>query len=370
MTVPVTEFRGNFTDIVAIHELRGSYPEITISSDIDYSALIAGEADPMFITLPIGKANVKSGNGRFYDEAWLQELERQTLATRPIGLMGHLSEAERSHAMPPEAIFWLATARVDDVLWAKGFVPSGPAKERIKRYKASGKSIATSIDAFAEGKWSDALGAYHMNAASMRLNQIDIAPAERAGVADLARVPHITTEMESEALEPEQEPIMAEKDKLTILQELTPDDARLLPKAVRDAILAEQAAPPEVAEVQEMRQALGVDGKANLAALVTEMKQAQETQRQATIRSRITELATAGIKLEAVRGMVTELVAARNPQSVQEAETAYNEVAQSAHVTELLKTQVQTTMGPPQRTPVAAQQGQAKYFQVPQGEGA
>src|SRR5687768_1493425 len=96
------------------------------------------------------------------------------------------------------------------------------------------------------------------------------------------------------------------------------------------------------------------------------MRQVQETQRKDAIKSRITELATEGIKVDAVRGMVTELVAARNPQSVEEAETAYNTVATSAHVTELLKTQVQRTMGPPQRTPVAAQQGAPKYFVIPQ----
>lgn len=363
----IMEIKGEFHDVLIVSELRGGFPNVAIASDVDFAGLIAGDDNPIFLTIPVGKANVRSGNKRFYDEAWLQELERQTLANRPVGLMGHLSETERAHAMPPEAVHWLGTLRVDDILWAKGYLPPGEARTRIQRYKSQGKKLATSIDCYAEGVYDPAIDAYRMDAKTMKLGQIDIAPAERAGIADLSAIPVLTNEMQDEVPETEA-PIPQEVivDKLEILNGLTAEDARLLPKAVRDAILAEQAAPPEVAEVQEMRQVLGVDDKANLAQLVTEMRQVQETQRVATIRNRITELATEGIKIDAVRGMVTELVNARQPQSIAEAEAAYAEVAASAHVTELLKAQVQTVMGPRQRTPVAAQQGAPKYVIYPQ----
>ncbi len=249
-------------------------------------------------------------------------------------------------------------------MWGKGYLPPGPIRDRIKRYKDTGKAIATSIDAFAEGVYDESVKAMRMVAKSLRLNQIDIAPADRAGIGDLARVPMLTTEMETEVIE-EPTPQEVIVDKLEIINGLTAEDARLLPKAVREAVLADVPTPHEVTEVQELRSALGVDDKANLTQLVTEMRQVQETQRLATIRNRITELATGGIKLDAVRGIVTELVAARNPQSIEDAETAYAQVAASAHVTELLKAQVQTTMGPRQTTRVAPQQGAAKYFQVP-----
>jgi hypothetical protein len=360
----VTEFRGNFTDVLAITELRGQYPNVPISADVDYAALVAGDDDPQFLTLPIAKVNAKSGNNRYYDEEFVMEVMRQTLANRPIGLMGHLSETERATAFPKESLHWVGAVRDGDLVWGKAYL-IGEARERVRRYKASGKTIATSIDAFASGEWDESLKAHRMSAKSLRLNQIDLAPADRAGIGDLARVPMLTTEMQDEVVEtPTPQEVIV--DKLEILNGLTAEDARLLPKAVRDAILAEVPTPPEVAEVQEMRQALNVDDKANLAQLVTEMRQVQEQQRKDAIKSRITELATDGIKIEAVRGMVTELVAARNPQSVEEAEAAYNTVATSAHVTELLKAQVQTVMGPRQRTPVAAQQGAPKYFVIPQ----
>src|SRR5690606_11477940 len=86
----VTEFKGSFTDVMVVTELRGAYPNVPIAPDVDYDALIAGDPNPMFLTIPIRKANVTSGNKRYYDEAFLQELERQTLENKPIGLMGHL----------------------------------------------------------------------------------------------------------------------------------------------------------------------------------------------------------------------------------------------------------------------------------------
>jgi hypothetical protein len=346
-------------------ELRGAFPSVPIAADVDYPALIAGDDTPMFITLPIGKANVTSGNNRHYDEAFLQELERQTLANKPVGLMGHLSESERSTAFPPEAVHWIGALREGATLWGKGYIPPGPIRDRIKRYKDTGRAIATSIDAFAEGVWDESIKAFRMASNSLRLNQIDIAPADRAGIPDLAAVPILTTEMKAptQVIEQETKP---EMDKLEFINSLTADDVRLFPKEVKDAILAEQAAPPEVAEVQELRQVLGVDDKTDIKTLVTEMRRVQEQQRQDAIKSRITELATEGIKLEAVRGLVTELVAARNPQSIEEAEATYNTVAASTYVTELLKTQVARTMGPRQGTPVASRQGENKYFRIPQ----
>lgn len=361
----VKEFSGEFTDIMAITELRGSYPNVPISADIDYAALIAGETgDPVFITLPIAKVNAKSGNGRYYDEAFVTELMRQTLSQRPVGLMGHMTEAERATAFKPEAVHWVGAIRDGDLIWGKGLVV-GEAKARIGRYKASGKSIATSIDAYATGVWDESLHAYRMDAASLRLNQIDLAPADRAGIPDLARVPVLTTEMQSEVVEVEQEASMPEKTKLEIITELTADDARILPEPVRAAVLQSATPAPEVAQVQELRTALGVDDKADLPALITEMKQAREEARKAAISSRITELVTGGVKLESARGIVSELVAARNPQTPEEAQVAYTAVMEMASVKETLEATLQRAMGPAQRTNVAAQRGANKYFQIP-----
>lgn len=370
MTEQVTQIKGEFHDVLVISELRGDFPNVAIASGIDMAGLTAGDDNPVFLTIPVGKANVKSGNKRFYDEAWLQELERQTLANRPVGLMGHLSEADRSHAMPVEAVHWVGVLRVADTLWAKGYLPIGESRQRIQRYKSQGKKLATSIDCYAEGTYDPVIDAHRMDAKTMRLGQIDIAPAERAGLPELSVIPMLTSELKTEQVEQiQEEPIMAEKDKLTIIQELTSDDARLLPDSVRAAILATvtpPATPPEVGQMADLRTALGVDDKADVKAMITEMQTAQATARKAAVTSRITELVTSGEKLELVRQVVREMVEALHPQTVQEAEDAYKEISARESVTRLRAATVREIMGPRQGTPVAGQAKQNTYFQIPQ----
>lgn len=357
---------GRFTDILMIAELRGAYPNVPIAADVDYAALIAGDAEPVFLTIPIGKANVKSGNGRYYDESWLQELERQTLANRPIGLMGHLSDAQRNTEFPPEAVHWVGAVREQDTLWGKAYVVPGPARERIRRYKAQGKSLATSIDAYAHGVWDESLNAYRMDAKTLKLGQIDIAPSDRAGIPALATVPMLTSEMATPAVENNDSTEDIIVDKLTVINEMTADDARLLPEPVRAAVVATVATPPEVAVVATIRETLGLDAKADVAGAIAELRRAQLTATKQAVTSRITELVKDGIKVEKVRPVVTELITARNPQTVTDAEVAYKAVSELESVKALLAAHVQETMGPAQRTPVQSQQGKGnKYFQIP-----
>lgn len=369
MAIPVKEIRGQFSDITVISELRGAYPNVPIAADVDYASLIAGDSEPTFVTLPIGKANVKSGNGRYYDEAFLTELMRQTLESKPIGLMGHLSDADRATAFPNESLHWVGAVREGDILWGKAYI-LGEARDRVRRYKAAGKSIATSIDAYASGTWDESLGAYRMDASTLRLNQIDLAPSDRAGIAALARVPLLTTETQNPStVEVQTQPTEVKNvDKLTVINEMTAEDARLLPDPVRAAVIATVATPGEVAVVATIREALGLDAKADVVGAITEMRRVQAEQTKAAVTNKITELVTAGIKVEPVRPLVTELITARNPQTVQAAEDAYKAVVALDSVTKVLASHVQETMGPPQRTPVQSQQNKSKYFSIPKKE--
>lgn len=365
MPVEIKEFSGNFTDVMYISELRGGFPDVPIYSDIDYAGLIAGDDSPVFLTLPIGKAGTTSGNGRHYDEAWMQEFERQTVADRPVGLMGHLSDVQRLTEFPPEAIHWVGTRREGDLLWGKGYVPPGEARKRIHRYKAQGRKLATSIDAHCDGIWDDKLAAYRMKADTLKLGQIDIAPVDRSGIPALAMLPNITTEMsDNQPGQPPQETYDM-TDKLTIIREMTPEDARLLPKPVRDAVIGDIRPAPEVATVATVRELLGLAADADPVAAITEMRRVQGEQAKTAVAGKITELVSAGIKAEAMRPLITELVTGRNPATVADAETAYNTVVASESVKAMLAAHVQTVMGPPQRQPVQPQQGANKYFNIP-----
>lgn len=371
MNASVNELAHNFTDVAVIWELRGDYPQdIPTFPGVDVTELTAGDDDPMFLTLPIGKANAKSDNGRYYDEEWLQELERQVVENRPVGIMGHIRAEDVATEFPPEAIHWVGVRRIGEMLWGKGYVPPGEARERVRRYKATNKKLATSIFAKARGVWDGTVGALRMVAETLQLHQIDIGPADRVGIPSLAAVPRITAEMMQPENETEQETDM---DKMQVIREMTVEDARLLPDPVREAILADVDEPAEVAIVAELRSELGLDEKADLPAVIGKLKEQQEQQAKRAVEQRIQELVTdeeKGVKVEAARPIVTELVQARAPSTPEEAEAAFTEVVASEQVKGLLSEFVQQKSGPRQRVVAGGKNGQPKgkkgrYFDIP-----
>lgn len=160
---------GNFQDALVVTEFVGGHPNVPFFHDVDIKELTKGDPDPVFVTLPIGKANATSGNKRHYDEKFLLALEEQVKQLKPIGIMGHIKEEDLGSVFPTEAVHWIGALRVKEYLWAKGYIPPGDARNRFQRYKATGKKIATSIFAKAEGVWDAALGAYKMLAETLAL---------------------------------------------------------------------------------------------------------------------------------------------------------------------------------------------------------
>jgi len=372
------ELKGSFHDTLLISEFTGAFPEVPIFRDIDLRELTGGEDKPIFVTLPIGKANAKSGNQRFYDEAFITELEKQVRDNKPIGLMGHLSEDQRAFAFPAEAVHWIGTMRVKEYLIGKGYVPSGDSRNRLQRYRATQKKIATSIDARGDGVWSEQLGAYKMIASTLVLNQIDIAPADRAGISDLSAVPLLTQEMATQSGIIVVRPIkeskkVTEEEKKQAMLEMTAADASVLPESVRAAIIQEYS--------KEIKEALGLtDG--NILDAVKSIQAKDAAREKAAVSSRITEMATTGdkaIKIEAVREMVIDMVEAKNPLTVADAEKAYAEVLEKPSVKKALDLALQESMGPSQTTPVQQQTGttagtdpkmKGKWFVLPPSQNA
>ena len=411
LAAPVSEIiDGLFYDVMVITELRGSYPlNIPFMPDVNIEELTAGDTDPMYLTLPIGEAGSRSGNKRFYNEEWVQELERQTISERAIGIMGHIKPEDRSSSFPEEAVHWVGVQREGNVLWGKGYIPPGTARDRIRRYKATGRKLATSIFAQCKGVWDQTLGAYIMQANTLKLNQIDIAPYDRAGIGSLARVPLLTSEMEDPTTPPTEEPIVPSVDPETVpapeepvtpevpaepapevpepepeptkdptmertevINSLTVADVSLIPQEVRDAIIAAvepTPAPPEVALVAEMCTALGGVEPAVLVDTVTELVQSRETARQQTIQGHLTELIDneeTGIKVKTMRPLIRKMLAGRTFNSVEEVDAAFTEVVDDPEIAELLGREVVDAMGPPQTTPVSSQVGTGAFYKIPQ----
>lgn len=355
-------WQGHFRDHMVVTEFKGKYPEVKIFDDVDIKELTAGEKNPTYVTLPIGMAGVTSGNKRHYNDAFVKEMENQVIEKKPIGLMGHLNQQERSFAFPAEAVHWIGCKRVNEILWGKGYVPSGEPRERLGRYKATNKKIATSIDASADGVWDSKLDAYVMIAETLSLGQIDIAPADRAGISNLAAVPLLTTEMIEENVRSDKpyevRKVEDQMGKEETVRELTAEDISLLPQSVRDAML------------QEFRKSMGIQDGEDPAKTLKEARELQEESQKRVVKDHVAELAAkedGGIKVQAVREMVISNVLARNPKSKEEAATIYGEVSKSPEVTELLSKIVQETMGPPQRVPNPSQQTGKKmtFFVLP-----
>ena len=347
------DLKGQFHDTLIISEFQGSFPEVPTFKDVDIQELTDGEAKPVFVTLPIGKANVTSGNRRYYDEAFLQELERQVKAGKPVGLMGHLASDQRSFAFPAEAVHWVGTMRVKEYLLGKGFLPPGESRSRLQRYRATSSKIATSIDASCDGIWDENLKIHRMVSETLRLNQIDIAPADRAGIADLAAVPLLTREMAEQGgiivVRTIGEKKMTEEEKAQALREMKATDAASLPAEVKAALVQEFTA--------DIRKSLGLgDGD-----IMTEVKKIQERdaeREKQAITARIVEISSTGdkaVKVESIREMVVELVESKAPKTVAEVDTIYAEVLNRPSVKKALQLELQETMGPSQTTPTQSQ---------------
>ena len=358
-----------FTDVVAIFEFRGQYPTVPITEGVDYEALIAGDDEPLFVTMPIGKAGSTSGNKRHYDEKFIQELEKQVLLKRPIGLMGHLKDEDRKTEFPEEAVHWVGAIRENDLLWGKGYVPPGPVRDRVMRYKNTGKPLATSIDAKASGQWDADLGAMKMDGDSLDLHQIDFAPADRVGISALAVVPGLSREMEDGTTDDDdnndRSSIMA--DKLEVIKELTAEDAAIIPEAVRKAILETVEAPVEVEQMKTVRETLGINEGVDVNAHVVEILSEKTEQLQVQIDAKITELVDEGIKLDSAKPIVKRYIGLEAPATVDAVQECYDKVIKNEDITEMLKAQVDGA-GPEHKGTNTNGKSEAKYFVIPTEE--
>lgn len=206
---------------LTVGELRGSFPDVPIADGVNMDELRAMDPDPVFLTLPIvPSVGAVSKNGLLYDEALVNSIETQINSKRPGGRFGHLREDERDTAFPIPDSMWLGAKREGNTLWAKAYV-HGAAREHVKRLKAVGGSIATSIYGKGQYEPTDKKGVRRL--INFDLESLDFAPPERAALG-YAAAPIVTSEMETEM------------DRNQIISELTVED---IPARLRDQIVAE-----------------------------------------------------------------------------------------------------------------------------------
>lgn len=208
----------------SVGEFRGGFPDVPIADGVNMDELRALDSDPVFITLPVvPKVGAVSKNGLLYDEALVNSIETQINTKRPGGRFGHLKEDERDTAYPIPEGMWLGAKREGDTLWAKAYV-HGAAREHVKRLKAVGGSIATSI--YGKGQYEQTEKKGVRRLVNFSLESLDFAPPERAALG-YAAAPIVTSEMEQEN---------PDMDRNQIIAELTVGD---IPAAIREQIVAE-----------------------------------------------------------------------------------------------------------------------------------
>lgn len=362
--MPVSEM-SIIRDWLTVGEFKGSYPTVAVYADVDIEALTAGDPEPVFVTLPIAEDEAVSANKRYYSAAFVAELERQIKEKRPIGIQGHLPDDERDTAFPAPSAYWIGTAKVGKTLWGKAYAPVGETRDMVKRLRAVNGKLATSIYGTGSADWDAQRGVWIMNANEFNLEQIDFAPADRAGIGSLARVPQITSEMAGEdntmpdTGTEEKTPVVT-VDRSQIIRELNADDAVILPQVVRDAVLA---TAPEKALVAELTKALApvaenVNGNLvqSVEGIVKELVELRRVAIVQEIERLVAEKVhgnaaqvTDGVKQD--RKIVTDLVASQKPLSTKQVAEMVDEVVEREYVKELVKRTVQGTMGPAQRRP-------------------
>lgn len=160
----------------------GTMPVVPLAPGIDPAVLTAGDEAPLFVTLPIAQVGT-SRNGRYYDAAMVAEIARQVNQRRPGGNLGHLKEEERSWRYDRPEVIWIGAVVKGDTAYGKGYVPpyATGTRDFLRRAKAAGHAVGTSIYGRWRQGWDTALGALRVQPGGV-LESIDFVPPDRAGV--------------------------------------------------------------------------------------------------------------------------------------------------------------------------------------------
>lgn len=185
--VPVIEY--------IIGEFRGTFPDVPIAAGVNLEELTEADGTPFFVTLPIiPEVGQVSKNGLLYDDQLVNSIEEQINTKRPGGIFGHLRDDQRDTAFPLPAGLWVGAKRVGQTLWAKSYIPPGAGRDHMRRLKAIGGQIATSI----YGKGTKEIVRAGVNRlTAFTLESLDFAPPERAALG-YGAAPFVTAEMQNQ----------------------------------------------------------------------------------------------------------------------------------------------------------------------------
>lgn len=229
-----------------VSEFSGTYPEIPAAKGVNVADLTKGDNDALFVSLPVAEIGVTSRNGLYYDEKLVSEIEKQINEKRPNANFGHIKDQDRDTVFDVPAGIWVGAIREGKKLWGKAYILPGEENTYIRKLKAVGGSVATSI----YGRGSivvDKEG--RKRAASFILESLDFGSKDRVSL-DINPQMVLTTEFVDNKESKKDTKKMS--DKLDVTQ-LRKEDAAGLPQEVKDAVLKEfEAASQELDKISEL----------------------------------------------------------------------------------------------------------------------
>jgi len=218
------------------HKLKGDFPDVPTYPHIDKDLLYQGDSDPFHIVLPIAEIGRISKNGLEYDAELVGTIAEQ-LQSGIGGIRGHIPDDSLGTAYPLDAVLWVGHSQQGDVLYAKGYIPPGEDREDIRRKKAVGGTVGTSIFGNAIRETSQSKKRSTWRAKEFKLEQVDLAPSQRAALEN-QRGWLITKEMQQEG------------EDMPDVREITSIDE--VPVAIREQIIKESEVAKQATRVAEM----------------------------------------------------------------------------------------------------------------------
>lgn len=275
------------------HTFKGAFPDVPTYEQVDMALLVKDDPDPFFVVLPVARVGETSANGLLYDEELVSEIEAQLPGIG--GIRGHNMDQT---AFPVEAHDVVGHVRDGDTLWAKLYVPPGESREDMRRRKARGGKVGTSI----LGKFAKRValaGGKAWRAQGLKLESLDLGPITRTAL-NLGGAFAVVSELET----PETDTVEdGDMDREQFLSELTAAD---VPQAVRETIIREhQAAANTEDTLAEMRQSV-TERDAVIAELTDKMKTYERAAFVARLDGQIAEM----VKVATLRPIVKRAVLA------------------------------------------------------------
>ena len=291
-----------------------NFVDVPLAHGVDRDALVAGDDDPLFVTLPIGEIGAISANGKEFPREAMLQLVQTVNENRPGGIVGHMKPEERASRFDLPSLMWVGAMEHGGLIYGKAYIPkyASAVREYVKKSKARRAKIATSIygTAVMDGR----------RVKRLNLESIDLADPARAAVGAAIAHPILTSEMVKDSEEE-----IVEDEKLIAELKGQRDELKAKVQALEGDLKAENIAEMRRSAglISELRSIVGED--VNLVSLISEMKAERDSLQkivgEGSVLARVQEMQTQIAELAAAQleaDIIAEMDEAKVPDALRD----------------------------------------------------